>query len=135
MEELEQTKEICVDTDILIDFLKKKEPGSRAYEHWRSKASVGTTSITVFELLLGAKQASFKRHEEAKNLVEQQTSIYPFDKSAADAASELGAELKRQGRQIEIRDLFIASICISRGIPLLTRNKDHFQRVPALKLL
>jgi len=136
LEELEDAKEICVDTDILIDYLKKKEPGSRAYERWRNKASVGVTSITVFELLLGARQPSLKekRYEEAKSLIEQHD-VFAFDKHAAVEASEIGAELNRLGAGIEIRDLFNASICVNQGIPILTRNKNHYQRVERLELL
>ena len=137
MEELEDAKEICVDTDVLIDFMKRKEPGSRVYEEWRNKASVGITTITVFELLLAARHPNVKekRYEEARSLIEQQSRVYPFDRSAADKASEIVAELRRLGKEIEIRDLFNASICVNQSIPLLTRNKDHYQRIKSLKLL
>ena len=137
MEELEDAKEICVDTDILIDYLKKKEPGSRAYERWRNKASVGVTSITVFELLLGARQANLKekRYEEAKSFVEQQHRIFAFDASATQKASEIGAQLNRLGAGIEIRDCSMPAICVKQDIPILTRNKNHYQRVESLKML
>lgn len=137
MEKLEDAKEVCIDTDVLIDFLKKKEPGSGAYELWRNKASVGITSVTAFELLLGARQPNVreKRLEEAKSLIEQQEFILPFDETSANKASEIGAELMRAGKVIEIRDLFIGSMCIGRGIPLLTRNKEHFQRISNLRLI
>jgi tRNA(fMet)-specific endonuclease VapC len=138
LEKLEDSKEICVDTDILIDFLKGKNPGSLSYERWRSTASIGVTSITAFELLMGArgtKSSSPKRYEEAKSFIEAQKHVFPFDQESADKASEIGAELILKGRGIEIRDLFNASICIVRGLPLLTRNKDHYQRVSSLKLL
>lgn len=137
MEKLEDTKEICVDTDVLIDFMKRKDPGSRAYERWRNKAAVGITSITAFELLIGARQPNLnqKRYEEAKSLIEQQQYVFPFDQKSADKASEIGADLIQKGKGIEIRNLFNASICLARGMPLLTRNKDHYQRVSGLKLL
>jgi tRNA(fMet)-specific endonuclease VapC len=137
LEELENAKEICVDTDILIDFMKGKDPGLRDYERWRHKASIAVTSITVFELLVGARQPNLsnKRYEEARSLIENHSHVYPFDKSAADKASEIGAYLGGLGKGIEIRDLFNASICVSRDVPILTRNKDHYQRVNGLKLV
>jgi len=137
LEKLENHKEICIDTDVLVDFLKKKEPSSSAYEHWRKKASVVVTSITAFELLFGSRLSSLRerrRHDEASSLVEQH-SVLPFDKSAAEKASEIGAELRRTGKEIEIRDLFNASICLSQGIPMLTRNKVHYQRIAGLAML
>ncbi len=137
MEKLEDAEQICVDTDILIDFLRNQEPGSRAYERWRTKASISITAITVFELLIGARRShqKEKRYDEAKSLIEQQDAILSFDKSAADRASEIGAELKRTGKEIEIRDLFNASICINQNLPILTRNKNHYQRVRGLALV
>ena len=137
MDELEGTKGICVDTDVLIDFLKKKEPCSRAYEQWRHRGTIAITAITAFELLFGARRSDKrqKRYEEARSLIEQQQRVLPFDKSAANKASEIGADLKRVGKGIEIRDLFNSSICVSQNIPMLTRNRDHYERVAELELL
>ncbi|HZW57534.1 MAG TPA: type II toxin-antitoxin system VapC family toxin [Nitrososphaerales archaeon] len=132
-----EEKEICVDTDILIDFLKGKGPGLPAYKRWRNESSVAITSVTAFELLVGARGSGQreKRYEEARSLIEQQGNVLPFDKSSAEKASEIGAELRQHGKGIEIRDLFNAAICISQGIPLLTKNKEHYQRVTGLKLV
>ncbi len=137
MEKLEGSKEISVDTEILIDFLKKKDPGSQAYEQWMNRGRVAITSITAFELLFGARYSDRKekRYGEARSLVEQQQRVLPFDKSAADKASEIGAELRRVGKEIELRDLFNASICVNHNLPILTRNKAHYERVTGLELL
>ena len=139
MEELEDTKEICVDTDILIDFLKKKEPGSITYKQWKKKSSVGITSITAFELLMGVRLPGYskneKRFEEVQSLIDQQDTVYSFDRNAADVASEVESELRGTGKTINFRDLINASICISRKVPILTRNKAHYQRVRALQIL
>jgi len=81
LEKLEDgAKEICVDTDVLIDFLKEKNLGADAYEVWRNRSLVSITSITAFELLLGARHPNMgaRRYEEAKNLIEQQNQVFPF---------------------------------------------------------
>lgn len=137
MEKLEIPKEICVDTDVLIDYLKGKDPGSRTYKEWRRKASVGITAITAFELLLGSKRPGMKeqRQVEIKSLIAQQSFTLPFDISSAEKASEIESQLSRIGMRIDMRDLFIASICSGRDTPLLTRNKEHFSRVQGLRLL
>lgn len=137
MEGLEDLKEICVDTDVLIDFLRNKDPGSQAYEDWRKRATVGITAVSAFELLQGARQSvnREKRLEEARSLIQQQQFVLPLDASSAGKASEISAELMSSGKVIEIRDLFNAAICVSKMIPLLTRNKRHYQRVPNLKLI
>lgn len=137
MEGLEGTKQICVDTDVLIDFLRNRDPGSRSYENWRKRAKVGITALTAFELLQGARGsvAKEKRFEEAKSLIEQQQFVLPLDATSADKASEISAGLRALGKDLEIRDLFNASICISNMLPLLTRNRRHYDRVASLKLI
>ena len=43
------------------------------------------------------------------------------------------SELRREQKQIEIRDLFIGAICIENNAPLITRNVSHFERMKNLK--
>ena len=40
--------------------------------------------------------------------------------------------LQRQGRMIGANDLWIAAAGLAHGIPVVTRNIDHLQRVPGL---
>jgi tRNA(fMet)-specific endonuclease VapC len=136
LEELENKAPVCVDTNILVDFLRKKEPGSSAYKRIRDKRkTVFITSITAFELLFGSKllKNPEKRSEEALSLIEQH-SVIPFDKASAGEAAAIGAELRRSGKEIEVRDLFNASICVAHKIPLATQDKRHYQRVSGLEL-
>jgi predicted nucleic acid-binding protein len=54
MENVKALEAICADTDIIIDYLRGREPGKSAFLTWRRKAEILVTSITSFELLLGA---------------------------------------------------------------------------------
>jgi tRNA(fMet)-specific endonuclease VapC len=54
--------------------------------------------------------------------------VLPFDRSAAAEFDRLKAQKIRVGTN----DLRIASIALSRGLPLLTRNTRDFSRVPNL---
>ncbi len=69
-----------------------------------------------------------------KSLMEHYA-VLPFDKAAAAVAAQAGASLRKSGSEIEIRDLLIASICISNNIPLLTRKRSHYARIDSLKVL
>ncbi len=55
--------------------------------------------------------------------------VLPYD----DAAAELFTELRRQRVRIGTMDLRIASIAISNGMALLTRNTVDFEKVPGLQ--
>ena len=56
----------------------------------------------------------------------------PFDDAAAERYGVVRAQLRREGRPIGANDLMIASIALSAGLTLATRNTDEFARVPGL---
>ena len=94
------------------------------------------TSITAFELLLGASLSSKreKRIIEVESLLDQYN-ILNLTREIAKKAAEKGAGLRAKGIQIDIRDLFNASICLARKIPILTKNKTRYERVRDLTVL
>jgi len=133
--QLETVSRIIVDTDVLVDYLRGRQPGESLYSKWRKKAKVLLTSIVAFELLLGAKLSS-KREErlsEVQSLLDQHE-ISSFDADAAHVASDIGTELRKKGQTMEVRDLLNASICVAKHLPVLTKNKSHYERVPALRI-
>lgn len=136
MEDLDSVKAIFVDTDILVDYLRGREPGKSAFSSWRNKAEIFMTSITAFELLLGANLS--KKREQRKGEVESllnQHEIIAFNWESASMAAEKGAELKIEGIPLEIRDLFNACICLTAKTPILTNNKAHYEKIKGLKII
>lgn len=129
-------KAICVDTDVIVDYLRGREPGRSAFIKWRGRSEVYVTSITAFELLLGANLSSKRERRiiEVESLLEQH-GILNFTHESARKAAEKGAELRSEGIPIEIRDLFNASICLINKIPILTKNKVHYERIKDLTVL
>jgi predicted nucleic acid-binding protein len=49
--------EIVVDTDIIIDYLKKRQPGAESLKKAYLKYRIHVTSITVYELLYGVQKS------------------------------------------------------------------------------
>ena len=133
---MEALKAVCVDTDVIVDYLRGREPGRSAFTKWRRKAEVYITSITAFELHLGASLSSKRKRRiiEVESLLDQH-SILTFTRESARKAAEKGAELRAEGIPVEIRDLFNASICLTRKIPILTKNKTHYERIKDLTVL
>ena len=64
---------VCFDTDVIVDYLRGREPGKSAFARWRKKAEIFITSITAFELLLGANLSSkrARRRLEVESLLHQ----------------------------------------------------------------
>ncbi len=90
------------------------------------------SALTVFELERGVDQLAPGRRK--RQLAEWLTltlsgpwPIVPFDLNIARAAARLEGRLRRSGRGIELRDLFIAATAAERGLRLATRNVAHFK--------
>jgi len=120
------------DTDVLIDFLTGVGPAVEIVAAELGRGSLRTTAITRFELLSGARSP---RQEAA--IVQLLASIpaLPLDEVAADRAAEVRRSLDRSGAAIGMADSLIAGIVLQHGATLLTRNRRHFERVPALQII
>jgi tRNA(fMet)-specific endonuclease VapC len=124
----------CFDTDVISATIKPPPP----LHLIRRLATVPaaeqfTTSITVGELIYGARRVgreSLTTRVEA--VVRGAQTVLPFDTVAARRFGELKAELERRGEPLAEPDLRIAAIAVSRGLTLVTRNVQHFRRVPGL---
>jgi predicted nucleic acid-binding protein len=68
----------------------------------------------------------FHRQMAAFETLVQNCLVLPFDEDAAGVAAVIGASCSRSQRQ-SLGDILIASIAISRQLPLVTRNKRDFE--------
>lgn len=123
---------IVVDTDIIIDYLKKRNPGAASLKKAYLKYRIHITSITVYELLYGV-QKSGKENFIIRLL--KYVTVVPFDDAAAKKAAAIHYNLRNKGMDIGVKDSFIAGICDAHNMPLLTRNINHFKRIPSIKLI
>lgn len=122
---------IVADTDVLIDFLRDRGDQAKHIEFELKTGRLCTTSVTAFELWVGAKSPQEKA---AVGTLLGALSIIPLDAEGADAAGEVFRALEAKGTTIGMADSLIAGICLNRDALLITRNKKHFSRVPNLKL-
>lgn len=121
---------IVADTDVLIDFLRAREPaaGRVALE---LRAGLATTAVTAVELMSGARTAA--QRAVVAELLDGLT-ILPLGSSEATRAAAVRLELEARGEAIGMADCLIAGTCLAREAMLLTRNRKHFERVPGLSL-
>jgi len=119
---------ICVDTDIIIDYLKGNQ-----YKHILSalvkKYNCVVTPITAFELYYGGfYTGAIKPVEDVLTIFD----LLHWTKEASKESARIHAELTKKGKGIEMRDALIAGICISQKVSIVTRNIKHFQRIKDL---
>ena len=124
-------RKVCLDSDIQIEILKNNQQISEKIIEL--KANLYTTSINIFEIWTGRLK---KQEDSAKQLIRSLKKIN-FDENSALKAGDINLELKKSGELLDIRDVFIASICISNNLELFTLNKKHFERLTkfGLKLI
>jgi tRNA(fMet)-specific endonuclease VapC len=96
---------------------------------------LGVTSVSVGELTHGAhKSARVAENLLRLNVLLSAVTILGYDERAARRFGALKAELERAGTVVADLDLQIASIAVENDASLLTHNRKHFERIPALKL-
>jgi tRNA(fMet)-specific endonuclease VapC len=85
------------------------------------------------ELHAGARLSQNPEKELAKieRLNDLMELVTP-DRTFALAYGENEANLRRQGQAIPTVDLLIATLAKLHGLPLLTRDAEHYRRIPGL---
>ena len=116
------------DTDVLIDFLRGRTPTAQRIALELGRGQLRTTAVTRFELLAGARSA---RQERLIGQLLDALPCLPLDSAAADRAAELRRWLERQGRAVGMADSLVAGIALAARGVLLTRNRQHFDRLDA----
>lgn len=125
---------ILLDTNVVSAFMQRDvDPAILAWLDSLPPESVWTTSITVLEVKMGLELlASGRRRVTLEDAFTRMLEddfegrVVPFDTGAALAAGRIGAERRRAGRPVEVRDLQIAGIAVARRATVATRNIRHF---------
>ena len=115
--------QLCLDTSVLVAYLKGRELGASAVEKAVKECACYVTAITVYELLFGIARAKKEIGEQALLGV---TLILPLDDAAARRAADLHATLIDQNQDIGVKDVLIAAICLEHALPIVTLNEQHF---------
>ena len=123
---------IIADTDVLIDYLMDRQPAADKIAEYRRSETLQATAISCFELLSGARQG--RRGERTQQLVAS-LPVLALDREAATTAAAVRQRLEGEGTSIGMADSLIAGIALVNDLPLLTRNRKHFEHVDGLSLI
>ncbi|NAT10296.1 PIN domain nuclease [ANME-1 cluster archaeon AG-394-G06] len=127
---------LIVDTDILIDLLRKKDYAVSLIKKLEDEVELATSAINIFELYRGA----YKSQNQEKNLASVKGLLNSLrmlntDENSMEMAGKITASLEREGNMMDIRDLLIASIAMVNGFGVLTNNIRHFNKIKHLKVI
>jgi tRNA(fMet)-specific endonuclease VapC len=126
---------ILVDTDV-VSYLLNRHSLAATYE----KILVGSTPMVSFMTIAGMDRGAMKRTWSAKRYTElrehlRQFVVVPYNEQICIVYAQICTELERKGRSIPTADALIAASARSLGIPILTNNKRHFERVERLDVI
>jgi hypothetical protein len=134
---------ILLDTNVLSEFMRPV-PGESVVS-WLDKQEanqVWISAITRAEIELGLALLPDGQRKSA--LVAAANAIFsedfsgrcvPFDEAAARCYAQCVTERSRMGRPISVEDAQIASIALSRGLVLATRNERDFEMIEGLSIV
>ena len=127
---------ICLDTDILVDFLRNKKETVDFIKYIEKNHRLATTHINLFELHYGAcKSARKERSLKAIEDLTKRLEILNLSIQSVEKAGELSAKFEKEGTPLDFRDLLIGTVALINNYPIKTNNKRHFSRIDGLKIL
>lgn len=127
-----------LDTCICIDVLKKNyQPKSiELFKTFRSGNKGIISAITVAELSAGAHRAPNKDAIQKTNDLLTHVTIIDLNDEIAKKGGKIYGDLCNSGKQIEMNDCLIAATALSLNInQIVTRNRDHFNRIDSLSAI
>lgn len=129
---------IILDTNVLSEMTNPaRHPAPMRWLDSQNPDELWTTVINAYELrfgveLLPAGKRRAKMMQELEDLLDSflELKIVPLEMTAVEQAARLAADRRRRGVTVEVRDVMIAGIAISRQATLATRNVRHFDDLP-----
>jgi len=127
---------IFLDSDILSYYFSGN---SKIYEKITETINTGEkialTAINVYELLKGFKWRSNKGKELLFGKFLETVPVFSMDNDTINIATDIYANLRRNGITIGDADIIIASIVIKNNGKLVTNNIKHYHDIKELDLL
>jgi tRNA(fMet)-specific endonuclease VapC len=119
----------CVDSDILIDYLRGLEAARTFLLEASQEAALYISIVSVIELYAGRETKTAhkrKRVDEFLSNFEVLDLTFPIAQRAGTF---------RRDYQQPFADMIVAATASEHGFPLVTRNTKHFHGIKALKLV
>lgn len=120
-----------LDSDVLVDYLRGAGPGHELVRALLRASGYRVSAVTAFELALGRSYRKDPRTVHALLAAP----LLTLTRTAGLRGGSLLQELRLKGEAIDVRDAMQAGICLEAGVPLVTRNTAHFNRIEGLHLL
>lgn len=120
-----------LDTNIISE-LTRDDPNPQVVAFLSNQQDMWLSVVLIHEVgyglrLLPQGQRRSRLSEMQSSILERyEDRILPLDRAAAECSAELGAQVRRAGRTVDLGDVLIAGIAKAHDLTVVTRNIDHF---------
>jgi predicted nucleic acid-binding protein len=111
-----------LDTDIVIDFLRRRDYARNLLEDWAGEGLLAISTLTQLEIYQGMKSGE----EKATNVFLDGLVSVDVDVRIARQAGRIIGEYRSKGVTVGIGDAVIAATALLVGAPLITNNVEHY---------
>lgn len=127
---------MILDTSFLVDVLQGEESVEDLVNTIDETGPPRVSAVSVMELWEGIHLADSADAERAgvRELLEGLHEV-PFDRECAIEAGTINAALQEAGQRIELADVQIAGTARVHGVPVVTGNADHFDRIADVRVV
>ncbi len=122
---------VCMDTDVVLDFFKGEMKTVQKIKQYSQADKLCITSLSYFELLTVIQGSP---RWEVINIVEKMEML-DFDRKAAVQASKMYKHAIEGHLKLGMRELVIASVCISNKALLLTGKRQPYEGIKELQFV
>ena len=124
---------LIFDTTFLIDFQRERKNGDGPAHRFLSTHEDYYARISVISF--GEFAEGFQSLNDPVLLsIADSFEVLPVDVPVARVYAQLTRTLRRNGDLIDANDLWIAATAFHYANPVITRNLEHFTRVPGLQV-
>lgn len=124
---------LIFDTTFLIDFQRERKAGTGGAHTLLQTCAECLAFLPV--TAYGEFAEGFESLEDPNFLhVVDSFEILPVTEPVARRYSRLTRKLRKHGGLIGSNDLWIAAAAMDKRLPLVTRNLEHFARIPGLEV-
>ena len=124
-----------IDTDILSLFFRNNQNAVSNFKiYLKEHEKINLTIVTYYEIISGLKHRDALKQLDLFLKFASQNSILPLTEKSATISADLYARLRKAGQMLDDIDILIAGVAIANNLALVTRNKNHFERIEELKI-